>query len=126
MEKHLELVTQHDGYEYSALICATIFQLPQIISGYRSGTLRDMSAASQWLIFIGSSFWAVYMYENQLYHFLAGTVFVNVTSLLLLAMKLRYYYRRVNHLNDHLKSLDQDPSFAIMSKTSNQTAMNQV
>ena len=111
----LEFITKHDGYEYAALSCATMSLLPQLYVGYRSGSLKDVSAASQWLIFFASGLWAIYMYENAYYTFTATTMFVNISSLSILLMKFTYYQRRVNA---HFRSFDQQPpTLSIMTTT---------
>ena len=112
----LSFITRHDGYEYASLVCVTISLLPQMWSGYRSGSLKDMSAASQWLIFFGSVLWAIYMYENEYFLYAIATLFVTACSLYLLCLKFYYYQKRVNV---HFKSFDQQPpTLSIMTKSS--------
>ena len=115
---NFEFITQHDGYQYAALSCATLFLLPQLYVGYRSGSLKDVSAASQWLIFFGSILWAIYMYENKYIIFTITTLFVTFTSLSILCMKFFYYQKRVNA---HFRSFDQTPpTLSIMTTTNNE------
>lgn len=113
---NLDFITQHDGYEYAALTCASIFLLPQLYVGYRSGSLKDVSAASHWFIFFGSALWAIYMYENSYIIFTCTTIFVNLTALAILCMKFFYYQKRVNA---HFKSFDQQPPTLSIMTTSN-------
>lgn len=103
----MDYITRHDGYEYVSIIFATVFLVPQIYSGYRSGSLKDMSAATQWLIFFGSFLWVLYMYENGMYIFATCTLFVCMCSVILLIMKCKYYYKRVN---EHFLTFDLPPS----------------
>tara|TARA_B110000977_G_scaffold201646_1_gene297467 strand:- start:10879 stop:11241 length:363 start_codon:yes stop_codon:yes gene_type:complete len=112
----LELITKHDGYEYAGIVCATICFLPQLYVGYKSGSLKDVSAASYWLIFLGSILWAIYMYENSYFIFTFATLFVTCISLSILCLKFIYYQKRVD---SHFKSFDQPaPTLSIMT-TSN-------
>jgi uncharacterized protein with PQ loop repeat len=115
---NLDFITRHDGYEFAALSCATLCLLPQLYVGYRSGSLKDVSAASHWLIFFGSILWAIYMYENNYIIFTATTLFITVTSLSILCMKFLYYQKRVNI---HFRSFDQaPPTLSIMTTSANE------
>lgn len=102
----MDYVTKHEGYEYASLVCGTVFLIPQIYSGYRSGQLKDLSAASMWLIFFGGILWSFYMYENEYYTLSIATVFTTFNALVLLCMKFFYYQKRVN---SHFESFDIPP-----------------
>jgi uncharacterized protein with PQ loop repeat len=102
----MDYITRHEGYQYFSLISATTFLLPQFYSGYRSGSLKDVSAASMWLVFFGGIFWSIYMYEEMMYEFAAATLFVTINAFALLLMKFRYYQQRVN---SHFTSFDIPP-----------------
>lgn len=112
----LEFITKHEGYEYAAMTFATICLFPQIWSGYRSGSLKDMSAASQWLILFASLLWAIYMYDNNYITYMFVTFIVTGSSLTLLCMKFYYYQKRVNN---HFRSFDQQPPTLSIMTTSN-------
>lgn len=102
----ISYITKHEGYEYASLVCATTFLLPQLYSGYRSGSLKDMSAASMWMVFFGGLLWAIYMYENSMYFFSAATLFTTLNAFVLLCLKFYYYQQRVNI---HFTTFDQPP-----------------
>ena len=109
----MEFITKHEGYEYISLTLVTLFLLPQIYSGYRSQSLKDVSAASLWFVFFGSFFWVIYMIENELILYAIPTGFVTLCSIILLMMKWCFYYRRVNA---HFVTFDQPaapPTFRI-------------
>ena len=112
----LDFISQHDGYEYVAMTFATVCLLPQIWTGYRSGSLKDVSAASHWLIFFGSLLWAVYMYDSNYVSYAFVTLIVSGSSLTLLCMKFFYYQKRVNA---HFRSFDQQPPTLSIMTTSN-------
>tara|TARA_B110000977_G_C10889025_1_gene420678 strand:+ start:38 stop:337 length:300 start_codon:yes stop_codon:yes gene_type:complete len=98
----MDYITKHEGYEYAAMVTATVFLLPQLYAGYRSKSLKDVSAASLWMLLIASFLWALYMFEKELYHFAGTTVFVGMNALWILLMKFQYYRNRVN---DHLATM---------------------
>ena len=109
----MDLITRHEGYEYVSLTLATTFLIPQIYSGYRSGSLKEVSAASLWFVCFGSSLWAIFMIENNMILYAIPTGFVTLCSIITLLMKWMFYYRRVN---DHFVSFDQPsapPTFRI-------------
>ena len=115
----LEFITKHDGYEYVALSLATLCFLPQFYVGYRSGSLKDVSAASYWMLYFGSALWAIYMYENAYIVFTAATTFVNINCFCILCMKFYYYRKRVNA---HFRSFDQQPpTLSIMTTTNEES-----
>lgn len=116
----IEFVTQHEGYEYVSMAFATLFILPQLWSGYRSGSVKDVSAFSYWLLFFGSGLWAVYMLENDFIEYAAATLFVFASSFAVLCMKFYYYQKRVN---SHFRSFDQNPpTLSIMTQSSEDQA----
>lgn len=120
----LEFITKHEGYEYVSMTFATVFILPQLWSGYRSGSLKDVSAFSYWLLFFGSSLWVVYMIEYQYILYAVATSFVTCTSFAVLCMKFYYYQGRVNA---HFRSFDQNPpTLSIMTTSSADATDNQV
>tara|TARA_B100001094_G_scaffold197963_1_gene192070 strand:- start:442 stop:786 length:345 start_codon:yes stop_codon:yes gene_type:complete len=109
----MDIITQHDGYEYLSLSLVTLFLVPQIYSGYKSGSLKDVSAASLWFVFFGSALWGNYMIEHNLIYFSIPTFFVTLCSSITLLMKLKFYYKRVD---EHFVSFDQPsapPTFRI-------------
>ena len=114
----VDFITQYEGYEYVALSFATFSMIPQLYVGYRSGSLKDVSAATHWLIFFSSAVWGVHMYENKYYIFMALTAFVNITCFAILCMKFKFYRMRVI---EHFKSFDQNaqPTFSIMANDDN-------
>lgn len=115
----MDIVTRHEGYEYISMTFATIFILPQLWSGYRSGSLKDVSAFSYWLVFFGSGLWGVYMLEYNYIEFLIATLFVMISSFAVLCMKFYYYQKRV-HV--HFRSFDQNPPTLSIMTTSAQEA----
>jgi len=119
----VNIITRHDGYEYASIVFATVFVLPQVWSGYRSGSLKDVSAFSYWLIFFGSGLWAVYMLEYNFIKYATATLFVFITSFSVLCMKFYYYQTRVNA---HFRSFDQNPpTLSIMTTSSTDAVENQ-
>ena len=119
---NIEFVTRHDGYEYVSMAFATVFILPQLWSGYRSGSLKDVSAFSYWLLFFGSGLWAIYMLEYSYYEYAIATIFVMISSLCVLCMKFLYYQRRISV---HFRSFDQSPPTLSIMTTSSADAENQ-
>tara|TARA_B100001996_G_scaffold347220_1_gene304615 strand:+ start:144 stop:497 length:354 start_codon:yes stop_codon:yes gene_type:complete len=115
----MKFITKYEGYEYAALTFATLSMVPQLYVGYRSGSLKDVSATTHWLIFFSSAVWGVHMYENKYFIFLVLTAFVNLTCFAILCMKFSFYRKRVN---EHFKSFDQNaqqPTFSIMPNDEN-------
>ena len=99
-----------EWYKYSALTLATTFLIPQAISGYRSGSLKELSAASMWWVLVGSGLWAYYLYFHNVIEYLFPTVFVCFNAFFLLLMKLYYYNQRVT---DHFKTFEKPASGSI-------------
>lgn len=84
-----------------------------------SGSLKDVSAFSYWLVFFGSGLWTVYMLEHKYVVFACATLFVFFTSFAVLLMKFFYYQRRVNV---HFRTFDQNPpTLSIMTTSSADT-----
>mgnify|MGYP006078576077 CR=1 FL=1 len=102
----MSFIVKQDGYEYAAITCGVIFLLPQIYSGLKTKELKDVSGASLLFVMFGSVLWAYYMYENDMYTYAAFTFFVTFQSLLLITLKIVFYYQRVN---EHMLSFEQPP-----------------
>ena len=114
----MEVIIQNNYYQYIAVGFATTFLLPQIRLGYKKTSLQEISSISLVMISIASGLWACYMFELQYMYYVAATSFVGICSLILLTMKILFYYRKVN---EHLKSIDQQPQPSIIIPTSQPT-----
>ena len=101
----MSVITQHDGYEYAAIACGSTFLLPQLYSAVKSHQLRHVSGTSLTLIMSGSILWGLYMYENELYIYASLAGFVALQAMILLILKMVYYYQRVNK---HMRSFDAE------------------
>ena len=86
--------------QYVAVGFGGLFLVPQIVHGYTTGSLRDLSSITLIFITVSSSLWSYYMYRMTytLYVYIAG--FVCVNALLLLLMQISNYYKRFKlHVN---------------------------
>ena len=103
----MAFIVEQDGYQYGSLALATIFLVPQIVKGYRTQSLKDVSALSMVCVTTSSALWGFYMYENNLIHYVCATGFVGLNALGVLVMKGVYYYRE---MNEHYKSFGKPPA----------------
>lgn len=108
----MAFIVDNDYYQYAALVAATSFLVPQLHLGYKSGSLKDISISSQITVICSSALWAFYMYESELWYYACATSFVGICSMILLMMKVSFYYKRVN---EHYKSFDKPPTLSISS-----------
>mgnify|MGYP003706294695 CR=1 FL=1 len=103
----MAFIVEQDGYQYGSLALATVFLVPQIVKGYKTQSLKDVSALSLTCVTASSFLWGFYMYETDLIHFACATGFVGVNALSLLSMKVVFYYKE---MNDHYKSFGKPPT----------------
>jgi uncharacterized protein with PQ loop repeat len=101
----MSMITQHDGYEYAAVVCGSIFLLPQLHSAIKTHQLRHVSGASLMLILVGSVLWGFYMYESNLILYASLSGFVCLQAAVIFMLKIVYYYQRVNK---HMRSFDAE------------------
>ena len=85
---------ENNTYRYIAVGFGGLFLVPQIIHGYRRGSLEDVSTITIFFILFTSLLWAYYMYEMKytLYVYISG--FVSLNAIILILMQLRFYYKR--------------------------------
>ena len=114
----MEVIIQNNYYQYIAVGFATTFLLPQIKLSYQKQSLQEISSLSLCTISIGSGLWSCYMYKLQYFYYVAATSFVGLCSIILLIMKVTYYYKRVNN---HLKTIDKQPQQSINIIPTSQT-----
>ena len=95
------IIVETEFYKYASFVFACSFLLPQIYSGYKTKSLRDVSGFS-----IAGCMWAFYLYEIELIYYTIATIFVCLNALIVFTMKIWFYYSRVN---EHLKTLDAPP-----------------
>lgn len=97
-------------YQYTSMILATTFLIPQIIVSYRSQSARDISSVSLFFVFSSSGLWGCYMYEKELFVYAGSTFFVTLCSLILSMIKI---YTYANRVKQHYGSFGKPPSGAI-------------
>ena len=97
---------ENNTYRYIAVGFGGLFLVPQIIHGYRRGSLEDLSTITIFFILVTSLLWTYYMYEIQytLYVYISG--FVSFNAIILLLMQLRFYYKRFRR---HVKTFETKP-----------------
>ena len=84
-------------YQYIAVGFGALFLVPQIVSGYRTGSLRDVSTGMLVCVVIGTGLWSFYMYEGGQYLYLYATSFICSNALLLILMALLLEVTLVAH-----------------------------
>ena len=101
----MELI-ENNTYRYIAVGFGGLFLVPQIIHGYKRGSLEDLSSITVFFILFTSLLWTYYMYEMNyvLYVYISG--FVSLNAIILLLMQLRFYYKRFKR---HVKTFETKP-----------------
>ena len=84
----------NDLYRYIIVCFGGLFLVPQIIHGYRTESLKDLSSISLFFIIIISSFWTYYMYKIKYIYYTYITGFVCLNAIILILMQLHNYYKR--------------------------------
>ena len=99
----MSIIVDNSYYHYIAIGFGTSFLVPQLVSGYRSGSLKDVSTIS--LLFIGSSslLWGYYMYEKEYKLYMYATGFVCINAFLLILMQMIQFYGR---FKEHVKTFE--------------------
>ena len=95
-----------DIYAYISIGLGGLCLTPQIISGYRTRSLKDVSSMSLIYIFISSGMFSYKLYINKekLYSYISG--FITLNSIILLWMQFMLYYRR---FKEHVKTFESKP-----------------
>ena len=88
---------------YIAVGFGGLFLVPQIIHGQRSGSLKDVSTATLFFIFVSSGIWGYYMYASGLLLYACITGFINLNAIILMLMQLAQYYLR---FKKHVKTFE--------------------
>jgi uncharacterized protein with PQ loop repeat len=96
-------------YQYIGIGFGGLFLLPQILHGYRSGSLRDVSTTMLVFVVIGSGLWGFYMYESGLQLYMYATGFLCLNAVTLILMQLWQYYLR---FKEHVSTFEQKPKKA--------------
>ena len=95
-----------DGFEYVPIVLGTTYLLPQILVGYRTKKLTDVSTLSLLMLIFASMLWAYYLYSKVGEEYFAyATGFITFNAVILLCMKYTYY---VMHLKQKLKEIDEN------------------
>ena len=97
---------ENNTYRYIAVSFGGLFLVPQIIHGYRRGSLQDLSTITIFFILFTSLLWTYYMYEMNytLYVYISG--FVCLNAFVLILMQLKFYYKR---FKSHVKTFETKP-----------------
>ena len=97
---------ENNTYRYIAVGFGGLFLVPQIIHGYKRGSLEDLSTITVFFILFTSLLWTYYMYEMNyvLYVYISG--FISLNAIILLLMQLRFYYKRFKR---HVKTFETKP-----------------
>ena len=96
-----------DGSEYVAIVIGTVYLIPQIMGGYQTKTLTQLSTLSLVMLMFSSAGWAYYLYSRAgLTYYAYATAFVTSNALCLICMKYTYY---VQHLKKQLEEVQQNP-----------------
>ena len=95
-----------DGFEYVPIVLGTTYLLPQILVGYRTKKLTDVSTLLLLMLIFASMLWAYYLYSKVGEEYFAyATGFITFNAVILLCMKYTYY---VMHLKQKLKEIDEN------------------
>ncbi len=70
--------------------------IPQIIKGYKTKRLDDVSYLLMILISVGMSLWIVYGIEKQDFVIIGANVSTVILNMILLGLKARYAKRKIN------------------------------
>ena len=95
-----------ESYQYIAIGFGGLFLVPQIVMGYKTGSLRDVSTTMLVFIVIGSGLWGYYMYESGFELYVYATGFLCISAILLIFMQLWQYYLR---FKEHVNTFEQKP-----------------
>lgn len=96
---------QESGYEYVAIIFGTMYLLPQIILGYKTKNLKNVSTLSYVILIFSSVIWAYYLYNSEAVYYAYATAFVTLSAVIVLCQKYIYY---VQHLKRKIKNATSD------------------
>ena len=99
----MSIIVDNSYYHNIAIGLGTFFLVPQIISGYRTGSLKDVSSISLIFIVSTSFLWGYYMYENEYKLYMYATFFVCSNSFILLIMQIIQFYGR---FKEHVKTFE--------------------
>ena len=73
-----------------ATLCVVSSYIPQIIKGYRTKSLKDVSLIFLWVIIAGTILWISYGFVDHDYIFLLANSFILLFAIILTAMKITY------------------------------------
>ena len=101
----MELI-ENKTYRYIAVGFGGLFLVPQIIHGYKRGSLEDLSTITIFFILFTSLLWTYYMYEMSytLYVYISG--FISLNAIILLLMQIVFYYNRFKR---HVQTFETKP-----------------
>ena len=109
----MSFIVENNVYQHVALVFATCFLVPQVYQGYTNKSLVDVSSMSLVAVTLSSGLWAMYMYESDMMHFAIATSFVGINAIVLLCMKVVFYYMRVN---EHYKTFGKPVQTQILQE----------
>lgn len=105
----------NDIYIYINIGFGGFCLLPQILSGYKTRSLRDVSSLSLICIFISSGMFSYSSYVNKekLISYISG--FITLNSIILVCMQFMLYYER---FQKHVKTFESKVPAAALSPVS--------
>lgn len=73
-----------------ATLCVVSSYIPQIVKGYKTKSLKDISLAFLVVIIVGTVLWIFYGLLNQDYVFLLANSIILIFAICLISMKIVY------------------------------------
>ena len=95
------------NYHYVAIGFGGLFLIPQMLHGYKTGSLKDVSSIMLIFIIISTSLWGYYMYEEKYYLYMYAVGFICFNAITLILMQLWQYY---NRFKKHVKTFESKSS----------------
>lgn len=73
-----------------ATLCVVSSYIPQLVKGYKTKSLKDVSLLFLIVIIIGTILWIAYGFINKDYIFLIANLIILLFAFCLIVMKIRY------------------------------------
>ena len=107
------MVNMTGTYKYIALGFGGLFLVPQIIHGYKTNSMRDVSTTMLVFIVIGTGLWGIHMYQSGMELYAYATGFLCLNAIALILMQLWQYYVR---FKEHVSTFERKPPKVIKPK----------